>query len=187
MQIASECPPVLLTGNIVTRADKAEGVGDPSRLSQILHRFRPLHGQVRIEQLREVLLRGLLALLLRCELAPYPGELSGVQPESCAPRALIHQDPAFYTVKVAHHDLRVPGAVDALAQIRMERGIALHLQELLASRLVYLIYAGELEPVEPDPTAAARTHVHRYALGGHRSHDVGAHRALDDAVLAGIW
>src|SRR5215207_5442334 len=36
MQIASECPPVLLTGNIVTRADKAEGVGDPSRLSQIL-------------------------------------------------------------------------------------------------------------------------------------------------------
>src|ERR671913_2505199 len=136
MQIASERPPVLLTGNIVTRADKAEGVGDPSRLSQVLHRFRPLHGQVRIEQLGEVLLGGPLALLLRGELGPYPGELSGIEPEARAPRTLVHQDPAFHAVKVAHHDLTVSGTADALAEIRSEGGISLHLQELLARRFV---------------------------------------------------
>src|SRR5918993_6023260 len=141
MQIASECPPVLLTGNIVTRADKAEGVCDPSRLSQILHRFRPLHGQVWIEQLGEILLRGLLALLLRGELAPYPGELSSIQPEPCAPRALVNLNPAFDAVKVAHHDLRVPGAVDARAQVEPEFGIPLHLKELRASRLARVVHA----------------------------------------------
>src|SRR5918995_6129167 len=172
MQIASECPPVLLTGNIVTRADKAEGVCDPSRLSQILHRFRPLHGQVWIEQLGEILLRGLLALLLRGELAPYPGELAGIQPEPCAPRTLVHLNPAFDAVKVAHHDLRVPGTADALAQVEPALGIPLHLQELLSSRLVYFVHAGELEPVEPDPTASPGTHVNRYALGAHGGHDV---------------
>src|SRR5215208_3710886 len=120
--LQSEGPPVLLTRNIVTGADKAEGVGDPSRLSQILHRFRPLHGQVWIEQFREVLLGGLLALLLCCELAPYPGELSGIKPEASAPRTLVHHYTAFDAVKVSHHDLRVSGAVDALAQVRMSVG-----------------------------------------------------------------
>src|SRR5215218_1485198 len=159
--LQSEGPPVLLTRNIVTGADKAEGVGDPSRLSQVLHRFRPLHGQIWIEELGEVLLRGLLALLLRGELVPYPGELSSIKPEPSAPGALVHHYTAFDAVKVAHHDLRVSGAVDALAQVGMECGIPLHLQELLASRLVYLINAGEFEPVEPDPTASPSTHVHR--------------------------
>src|SRR5918994_1471675 len=107
--IASERPPVLLTGNVIARADKAEGVGDPSRLSQVLHSFRPLHGQVGVEQLGEVLLRGLLALFLRCELAPYAGELSGIQPEPCAPGALVHYNPAFDAVEVAHDDLTVSG------------------------------------------------------------------------------
>src|SRR5829696_5421070 len=145
-----------------------------------------LHGQIWIEQLGEVLLRGLLALLLCCELAPYSGELASIKPEAGAPRALVHHYTAFDAVKVSHHDLRVSGAVDALAQVRMECGIPLHLQELLASRLVYLINAGEFEPVEPDPTASPSTHVHRHTLGAHGGHGVGAHRALDDALLAGI-
>src|SRR5215208_7731733 len=172
MQIASECPPVLLTGNIVTRADKAESVGDPSRLSQILHRFGPLHGQVRIEQLGEILLCGLFALLLGGELAPYAGELTCIQPEPGAPRALVNYNPAFDAVKVSHHDLTVSGAVDALAQVRVECGIPLHLQELLAGRLVYLVHSGELEPGEPDPTASPSAHVHRDTLGGHGGHGI---------------
>src|SRR5215210_1471690 len=58
--------------------------------------------------------------------------------------------------------------------------------ELLARRLVYLVHAGELEPVEPDTATAAGAHVHRYALGHHRGHGAGAHRTLDDAGGAGI-
>src|SRR5215204_5306458 len=121
-----------------------------------------LHGQIWIEQLGEVLLCGLLALLLCCELAPYTGELASIKPEPSAPRTLVHHYTAFDAVKVSHHDLRVSGTADALAQVRPECGISLHLQELLASRLVYLINAGEFEPVEPDPTASPSTHVHRH-------------------------
>src|SRR5829696_4911477 len=131
----SERAPVLLPRNIVTRADKAEGVGDPSRLSQVLHRLRPRYGQVGVEQFGEVLLGGFLALLLRGELAPDAGELAGIQPEAGTLRALVQQDPAFDAVEVAHHDLIVPGAADALAQVRVECGIALHFEELLTSRL----------------------------------------------------
>jgi hypothetical protein len=120
-------PPVLLTRNIVTRTDKAESVGDPSRLSQILHRLRSRHGQVGVEQLGEVLLRGFLALLLRGELAPYSGEFACIQSEASAPRALVHHNPTFHTVKVAHHNLPVPWAADALAQVRTEGRIVLHL------------------------------------------------------------
>src|SRR5215213_11997799 len=187
MRTASKRPPVLLPWNIVTRADKAEGVGDPPRLPQVLHRLRPRHGQVWVEQFGEVLLRRLLALLLRGELAPYPGQFAGIEPEASAPRALVDQDPAFDAVEVAHHDLSVPGAADALAQVRVERGVPLHLQELLARRLVRFVHARELEPVEPDPPTPPGAHVHRDALGLHLGHGVGAHRALDNAVLAGIW
>src|ERR687894_1616681 len=133
-----ERAPILLAGYVVTRADEAEGVGDPSRLFQFLHRLRPRHGQVGVEQLGEVLLRSPLAVLLRGELAPYGREFASVEPEARAPRALIHEDRAFHAVKVAHHDLAVPGAEDALARVRSERGIALHLEELLSRRFANL-------------------------------------------------
>jgi len=62
--------------------------------------------------------------------------------------------------------------MDAFAQVRMECGIALHLEELLSRRLVYFVYAGELELVEPDPAASPGAHVHRDTLSCHGGHDV---------------
>src|SRR5215208_4671636 len=41
-----ECSPVLLTGNVVARADEAEGVGYSAGFSEVLHGLGPLHGQV---------------------------------------------------------------------------------------------------------------------------------------------
>jgi len=65
------------------------------------------------------------ALLSNSFHSSLPGDLlwdawSGIQPESCAPRALVNQDPAFDAVKAAHHDLPVPGTVDPLFQVKPE-------------------------------------------------------------------
>src|SRR5215208_8432457 len=68
----------------------------------------------------------------RCTIVQVPSrsvgddrKLAGVPPEASAPRALVHHNPTFHTVKVAHHDLPVSGAADTLAQVRPECGIVL--------------------------------------------------------------
>src|SRR5215213_3014701 len=89
----------LLPGNVVTRADKAEGIGDSAGLSEVLHGLGPLYGQVGVEEFGEVLLCGLLAFFLCSELGSNAGQLAGVQPEAGASGALVDQDPAFHAVK----------------------------------------------------------------------------------------
>jgi len=77
-----------------------------------------------------------------------------------------------------------PRTTNALAEVHLERGVTVHVQELLARRLVRLVSARQLEPVESYPSAPPGAHVDRDALGLHPGHDVRALRTLDYAGLA---
>ena len=79
---SQNAPHSLLARYVVARADKAEDLGDLLSSRQVLHGLGVLCGQLCIEELGEILRRSPVPLFLGLELAPYGGQLTGVEPEA---------------------------------------------------------------------------------------------------------
>src|SRR5207248_7323469 len=151
-----ERSPGLFAGEVVTGAEELEDVGDLAGALALGLVLAEHAGELGIEHLAVVGLRGLVAVGVGLVVRANGSELSGVEENPFALGALVHHDVPFDAPEVPHHDdAGIAGTVAPLLRIHLDGGILIDVEQRLARRLVGLVDLAERPFVELQSAAAA--------------------------------
>jgi len=163
----SERAVILLSGDVVRWADESEHVGDFFGSVEFLLVLGQVGGELICEEVIEVFVEGLIALLFGFEERSHLAQLTRIEPDAGTLGTFVNLDLAFDAEEVAHHNNATFGALEPLRVVEAEIRVSLDVEEYFAVGFVRLVEFFELQIVEPDSATTCFAYIDGDIANGH--------------------
>ena len=182
-----ERAPRLLAWDVITWAYKLEGIGDPSGACHLGLVLLDDPGDLLIEHLAVVGFGGGVTVGIGLVVVANLGQLTRVEEDAFALRALIDDDVALHAPEMTHHhDLWIARASVPPAPIDLDRGALLDAQQRLAGRLARLVNLAKRPFVEPECSATALAGLNLHVARRYLCHRGAAGRTIHRVFLVSM-